>query len=196
MSDLSNTLFRKDIQLVYSNQAVKRYEAGVQEIDDDRKSGHKRHIICVDDHLKINYEVVKNVPGNLIELTGNKGKQGPEIDEITRINKFKSLYYKEQLNKLHDDFVTKSSSLRGDLEPAQAIDEPLPSLQQQHEWLKEIQAKLLKQYEDTVQEEKRWYMKKEVMLDANIKLDLFSTKDKVTGAIKLGKDNAHKSCIF
>ncbi|AMD20256.1 HDL488Cp [Eremothecium sinecaudum] len=201
VSEAKAALFSSDPQIVFSSHAVKRYENSQQEIEDDRKSGHKRHIISVGDHLKINYEVVKNVPGNLIELATTKGKKTPEQEEIARIAKFKSLYYKEQLNKLHDDFVTKSSILRAEdnemhARAAAADAKEQPSLQQQYEWLQEIQSKLLQQYNEVVQEEKRWYLKKEVLLDANIRLDLFSTRDHLTGTVNMGKDTSHKSCIF
>lgn len=193
-ADQMEGLLQSDAQLAFSRQAVRRYEAAAPEVDDDRKSGHKRHIISVDDHLKINYEVVKNVPGNLVDVASAKGKKAVKADEIARINKFKALYFKEQLHRLHDEFVTKSAALRED--GALPAPPAPPSQQQQYEWLCEIQAGLLQQYRDAVQEEKRWYLKKELLLDANIRLDLFTSRDSVSGTLKVGKDNTHKSCIF
>lgn len=195
-------LFRNDPQLMYSWQSVKRYNAPLQHLDDDRKSGHKRHIISVDDHLKINYEVVKNIPGNLIDLGSLKNKKTSEMDEVSRINKFRSLYYKEELNKFHDDFATKSSDLRAASDAAlrQTLTDFIGGsnipLEQQYVWLKEIQNFLFKQYQDEIQIEKSWYLRKEILLDANIKLDLFSSIDNFSGNINSTKENLHKSCIF
>ena len=61
------------------------------------------------------------------------------------------------------------------------------------EWLLQIQTNLIKEYKISQQEEKKWFLLKELLLDANIELDLFSAQNNITSTIDLGirEDGTH-----
>lgn len=189
-----DSIIKNDTQLKYSQFAVSRYQqTRVKDLESDRKSGYKRHIINVDDNLKINYEIVKTIPGHLIDFKSKKKQK--DSDELLRISKYKLLCYKDRLNKLHDDFVTKNNEMREEEKHSDEDTEFI--LREQYIWLKEIQDQLISQYKQAIQEEKRWFIKKEMLLDANIKLDLFSERTSDSELVKIQNDsNISKICIF
>lgn len=196
-------LLRVDPQVKYACNAVRRYKAShSNDVDDDRKSGHKRNIITVDDNLKINYEMVKTTPGNFIESspsTSTKNKVAKE--QMNKIAKMKTNYYKKRLYTMNEQFLSKQGKLEEEgekneenVKDSEVTDET--DLAEKYKWHLEINRDLLKEYKSLLQEEKRWFLKKELMLDANIKFDLFSTRDEDQTTVLFGSKDASSVCVF
>lgn len=144
---------------------------------------NKRHIVNVDDISKINYEMIKNTPGNLPDIDE---KPDPKLNTSDgEISGLKTKLYKNRLYDLNDDFLEHISHRMP------ATDEKLPEpptlpLQAQADLLTHVQENLIKDYQDLLNTERGWFILKEIMLDANAELDLFSTQEERKKTIKLG----------
>lgn len=200
-------LLETDSQLNFARSAIQRYSAmASSEQEEDKKTGHKRNIIAVDDNLRINYEMVKTSPGNFLESvpasTTSAAKNKAKKDQATKIGKLKTQYYKARLYDLNEKFSQKNGVsasqelLQDKLQREYENFDETPSLEQQCEWLTEIHERLVSQYKQSLQEEKKWFLKKELLLDANIKLDLFSSNDNSGGGIKFGDQDSSELCVF
>ncbi|KAL3235521.1 Ies3p [Nakaseomyces bracarensis] len=158
----------------------------------------RRHIINVDDMSKINYEMVKNVPGNFASRAGVVVRDGIEPDDDddqqaleVEANAVKTKIYKGRLFDDNDSVLehlgeqmTRLQEERGQEEEVQ-----LP-LREQLECVEKVQRNLLRVYNQSLEEEKKWYILKELMLDANAELDLFSTQNYSTKVVNLGDSSA------
>lgn len=177
-----------DRQLQYALNAVKRYRESESPDFIGNGGNHgstnnnKRHIVNVDDTSKINYEMIKNSPGNL-------PAQG-SIDSVTdaEINGLKTKMFKGRLYELNDDFLDainmnleKVNGKEGD----NSMEKSIP-LEDQCQWLEQIQEDLVQRYRALLNEEKKWFVLKELLLEANTELDLYSAQDSTRSTIKLG----------
>lgn len=173
-----------DKQLEFAANAVRRYrqqrplEAAGAGAQAGVSGGNKRHIVNVDDTSRINYEMVKNTPGNL-PAVGDADAQDAEITGL------KTRMYKGQLYRMNDEYLEQISSQCEKLATSgvQAVEAPL---EDQYEWLRQIRAKLVEEYHGLVNEEKKWIVLKELLLDANTELDLYSAQHPSMATIKLG----------
>ncbi|SCU78199.1 LAFA_0A05446g1_1 [Lachancea sp. 'fantastica'] len=185
------SLVESDAQLRYAWNAIKRYKSNEPiDAEDDRKTRHKRNIIAVDDNLKINYEMVKTAPGTFIESSLSASKNKASKEKAWKVAKTKTNYYKKRLSNMNEQFLaeqfdsngpngsptnpTESSVSSSDVDSAY-------SLEQQTEWLSGLHRDLIQEYSLLVAEEKKWFLKKEILLDANVKLDLYATRDEDQG---------------
>lgn len=200
-------LLETDAQVKYALNAIRRYKNSDSiDVDDDRKSRHKRNIIAVDDNLKINYEMVKTTPGTFIETSVAASKNKALKEKAGKVSKMKTNYYKKRLYNMNEQFLSEQGTLdvatsNNELVSSENAGPPTspqdePPIQQQIEWLTEIHRDLLQQYRTLLQEEKKWFLKKEVMLDANTKLDLFTTHDDDNNTFHLGSKDASSLCAF
>ncbi|CDO96493.1 unnamed protein product [Kluyveromyces dobzhanskii CBS 2104] len=153
----------KNIQLQRSKRAIARYKNAPlhTSADEDRKSGNKRHIVAIDDSLKINYEVIRHIPGQLA--------QGDEIEDLNRL---KLIHYKDSLNKMHEEYIDVWKKDDTDLADTDYTLQDEPTLIEEKEWLSELNGILSKDYKEAVQLEKKWFLLKEIMLEACTRLDL------------------------
>lgn len=154
----------------------------------------KRHIVNVDDTSKINYEMIKNSPGNLPMLDQqDKGVPGNNVTATTdsEINTLKTKMYKNKLYEMNDDFLESISEkiLKINKHKSDDVDDDDIPLNYQLEWLSQIKDNLFGEYHSLVNEEKKWFILKELLLDANAELDLFSAQDEKKTTIKLGSVN-------
>lgn len=137
---------------------------------------NKRHIVNVDDISKINYEMIKNTPGNLPDVN--------EKSDDGEISGLKTKLYKNRLYDLNDDFLEIVSNR---MPTEEKLPEPsLLSLQDQVNILSQIQSNLIGDYQNLLNTERKWFILKEILLDANAELDLFSTQEDRKKTIKLG----------
>lgn len=137
---------------------------------------NKRHIVTIDDISRINYEMIKNAPGHL----SSSNLPIDEIDENLEqdVTVMKTRLYKDELYRMNDAFLT---SVCTDMLAAQASEEPVetdtPSLEDQHKWLAQIQRNLIDDLCQLTREEKKWFVLKELLLEANAELDLASRQE-------------------
>lgn len=158
----------------------------------------RRHIISVDDSLKINYEMVKNVPGNFPSRIGIRTPDEMDMheeelqDKLALENEANTVKTKIYKQKLFDDNDTVLELVGTQLshfqDPHTPSDQSKPrlSLREQLECLQKIQDNLLQDYKDSQKEEKKWFVLKELLLEANTELDLFSSQDYPNKVINLG----------
>ncbi|SCV00980.1 LAMI_0G08548g1_1 [Lachancea mirantina] len=196
--DLMNQFSRlveDDAQLKYALNAVRRYKSSdAPVVEEERKNRHKRNIVSVDDNLKINYEMIKSTPGSFLDSAASS-KPKAQKEQLNRITKLKTNCYKKRLYNMNEQFVQE----HGQIEPLENTLEANKSdatLQQQVEWLSQIHQNLLRDYKQLLQEEKRWFIKKELMLETNLKLDLFSTKGEDRISIYFGSKDSGSLCFF
>ncbi|CAR28416.1 hypothetical protein ZYGR_0S00460 [Zygosaccharomyces rouxii] len=143
---------------------------------------NKRHIVNVDDISKINYEMIKNTPGNLPDIDEKLDPKSNNSDG--EISGLKTKLYKNRLYDLNDDFLEIISHRMPTEE--KSSEPPLLPLQDQVNLLSQIQRNLIGDYEDLLNTERKWFILKEILLDANAELDLFSTQEERKKTIKLG----------
>lgn len=214
-----NDLLQHDKQLQFATQAVKNYRKDIENLKKYRDVTNnttptntathnlntktslfpkKRHVINIDDISKINYDVIRNTPGNISML------DSPNYEDIDAI---KARYYRSSLHKMHDQFIdtlnnrflqksfnsnnTQNDGDDGDDDDDGNEDDQL-SLNEQLSILYKIQQNLIKDYRQIQREQQKWFQLKEVLLDANIQLDLYSKNE--WGPDKLnGQNNANTS---
>ncbi|AQZ19086.1 IES3 (YLR052W) [Zygosaccharomyces parabailii] len=145
---------------------------------------NKRHIVNVDDISRINYEMIKNTPGNLRDITlPQDPKTGNSDNEISTL---KTKLYKNRLYDLNDDFLESiSNRITPALQVQQRTETSLP-LEDQISLLTQLQSNLIHDYHELLNTERKWFILKEIMLDANAELDLFSTQEERRTTVKLG----------
>ncbi|QLG74895.1 hypothetical protein HG535_0H02220 [Zygotorulaspora mrakii] len=213
---------RDDKQLEYAFRAVKRYhENKVPDfLDKDShnkkltggtasegnggnggshsqmSNNNKRHIINVDDTSKINYEMIKNTPGNLSSIRTENGARVNNVAQLTdtEVNLVKTKMYKNKLYEQNDEYLEAvrqkikqmSTSAEGSTDDGTDGEVDEHALGTQHEWLSQIQESLVGQYESLINEEKKWFVLKELLLDANAEFDLYSSQDEKRTIVKLG----------
>ncbi|CEP63504.1 Ies3p LALA0_S08e03972g [Lachancea lanzarotensis] len=209
------SLVENDAQVKYAWNAIKRYKSNEPiDAEDDRKTRHKRNIIAVDDNLKINYEMVKTAPGTFIESSLSASKDKNSKEQAWKVAKTKTNYYKKRLSNMNEQFLAEqfdananananangsAISINGSTNNADSgvspnLDvETASSLAQHTEWLCESHRDLLQEYSALVAEEKKWFLKKEIILDANVKLDLYATRDEENQGIELQATTADVS---
>lgn len=130
----------------------------------------KRHIVAVDDISKMNYEMIKNSPGNVITNANQY-----EID----ISTLKTRLYKDNLYAMNDNFLQAVNDQIVTLNAAeqdQETEDPDLSDDEKIDILTKIQENLLEEYQKLSQKERKWFILKELLLDANVELDLFSNR--------------------
>lgn len=95
--------------------------------------------------------------------------------------------YKNKLYEMNDQYLEAVSQRIKDMNTSAAAqsDDEVP-LEDQYEWLTQIQENLGDQYKALVNEEKKWFVFKELLLDANAELDLYSAQDDKKTIVKLG----------
>lgn len=133
-------------------------------------STFKRHIVAVDDISKMNYEMIKNSPGNVITNANQ--------DEID-ISTLKTRLYKDNLYAMNDNFLQAVNDQIVTLNAAEQDQETEDfdlSDDEKIDILTKIQENLLAEYEELSQKERKWFILKELLLDANVELDLFSNR--------------------
>ncbi|KAG0666297.1 hypothetical protein C6P45_000258 [Maudiozyma exigua] len=207
-----NTLFDNDKQIQFATNAIKSYQLDNYNssiINNDlhyKEKNHKmlnaavtinnnnikRHILNIDNISKINYEMIKNVPGNiplqnttygneLLDKNNDETMKKKAMD-LLDIDNVKTKIFKNNLFEMNDKFIHKlpqpnasNSSLKVEL-----------SLEDQIDALYDLQNNLLKQYHSLQNVEKKWFALRETILDANIELDLFSEQDLKVLPIEIG----------
>lgn len=218
-----NTLFDNDKQIQFANNAIKSYQLDNYNssiINNDlhyKEKNHKivnsavavtnnnikRHILNIDNISKINYEMIKNVPGNIplqnttygnelldTNSSNSNTKESNNNDETMKknamdlldIDNVKTKIFKNNLFEMNDKFIHKlpqpnASKYESKIE--------LP-LNDQIDALYELQDNLLKKYHSLQNTEKKWFALRETILDANIELDLFSEQDLKVLPIEIG----------
>lgn len=179
-----------DRQLQYARNAVKRYhESQTVELSVGGAAGpqgpasgnNKRHIVNVDDTSRINYEMIKNTPGNLPPL--EPSEQAAQDAEISGI---KTRMYKGLLYRMNDEYLERINGRSAALRTAQRSEPVAAPLEDQHRWLQQIRDRLQEEYRGLINEEKKWIVLKELLLDANTELDLYSAQDPATRTVTLG----------
>lgn len=223
-----NTLFDNDKQIQFANNAIKSYQLDNYNssiINNDlhyKEKNHKivnsavavtnnnikRHILNIDNISKINYEMIKNVPGNIplqnttygnelldTNSSNSNTKESNNNDETMKknamdlldIDNVKTKIFKNNLFEMNDKFIHKlpqpnqSSSSSSNNESK--IELPLD---QQIDALYDLQKNLLQKYHSLQNIEKKWFALRETILDANIELDLFSEQDVKVLPIEIG----------
>lgn len=167
-----------DRQLQYARYAVKRYRKC--EPLETALASNKRHIVNVDDTSRINYEMIKNTPGNLPAVSGTISTvQDNEISGL------KTKTYKSRLYELNDEYLERANAQLDHLKKKPKATSVVP-LESQQAWLQQIQENLLQEYKELVKDEKKWIVLKELLLDANVELDLYSAQDQGKNQVKLG----------
>lgn len=217
-SFLITDAYSKDKVSFPSNSALLSMNANaIENINTASSSTNfKRHILTVDDINRINYEMLKNAPGNFfLDERGAEGvsedgenkpikrKEKPVRDDKEQemeneINTTKNKFYKKQLYDQNDSFL---NSIITHLEEASTItttnegkvqskkDEINQiSNEQKVEWLSEINTKLISDYKKLLSEEKKWFILKEILIDANAELDLSGDIDIDATAIEEAAD--------
>lgn len=204
-----NKLLHNDKQLQFATQAIKNYRKDIENLKkyQDTTDNHntapttattihnlntkaslfpkKRHVINIDDISKINYDVIRNTPGNISVLDSSNYE---DIDAI------KARYYRSSLHKMHDQFIDtlndrflqKSFDLNSQNDENENEDDQLP-LNEQLSILCKIQQNLINDYRQIQREQQKWFQLKELLLDANIQLDLYSKNE--WGPDKLNEQN-------
>ena len=215
-------LFAQDRQLQYARQAILKYHDNAVpnfiEQDTQNKANGKpyatatgssaqgpnsmssrRHIMNIDDISRINYEMIKNSPGNMPATSSTDTDVQSKTEN--EVNIFKTKMYKNNLYLMNDKFLNSVGDIVGEhssgkkrgssaveAENSDNEEEDDIPLEDQKKWLEEIQKDLIKRYRLILNDEKKWFTLKELLLDANAELDLFSTIDarKPPPNIKLG----------
>lgn len=201
-----NELLQNDKQLQFASQAIKNYKKDIENLKQYKDSANnhstttitthnlntkaslfpkKRHVINIDDISKINYDVIRNTPGNISIL------DSPNYEDIDAI---KARYYRSSLHKMHDQFIDtlndrflqKSFNSSSQNSENESEEEQL-SLDEQLFILYRIQQNLMKDYKQIQREQQKWFQLKELLLDANIQLDLYSKNE--WGPDKLNEQN-------
>lgn len=171
-------LFQNDRQLHHSRNAIHNYQKEFNKMDDNfthraNLFPMKRHIINIDNISKINYDVIRNTPGNLTYSSN--------LDDLDTL---KAKYYRSGLHKMHDQFINNlNDEFIHDIKAQSDINDsdnnsgnvPL-SLEEQVETLYTVQENLLNDYRAIKRQQRKWFQLKELMLEANINLDLYSKK--------------------
>lgn len=179
-------LLQNDKQLQFAVQAIKNYTQDIENLKKCKDTNNnttnnlnpktslfpkKRHVINIDDISKINYDVIRNTPGNISIVDSSSYE---DIDAI------KARYYRSSLHKMHDQFIDtlndKFLQKSFDLDLRDNDDEELP-LSEQLSILYKIQQNLIKDYRQIQREQQKWFQLKELLLDANIQLDLHSKNE-------------------
>lgn len=184
-----NQLIESDKQVQFAYTAVKNYNEELEQLSQDHIKNKlstnnkddnpvkpnlfpmKRHIINIDNISKINYDVIRNTPGNISTT------YSPKFEEIDAI---RARYYRSGLHKMHDKFI---STLNNKFDQETTKEQPIHeednelSLQEQIDILYKIQENLLVDYKASRKEYTKWFQLKEVMLDANVELDLYSKNE-------------------
>ncbi|EDO17489.1 hypothetical protein Kpol_1058p26 [Vanderwaltozyma polyspora DSM 70294] len=143
---------------------------------------NRRHIVNVDDISKINYEMIKNSPGNMVVVNGGSGNESDSETRLeSEVNGLKTKLFKNHLYSLNEDYLKGVDTKVSDAAAAATVaagesPEDIP-LEDQSKWLKQIQIDLIGTYTSLVEQEKKWFAMKELLLDANAELDLFSTRE-------------------
>lgn len=145
---------------------------------------NKRHIVNVDDISRINYEMIKNTPGNLRDTT--LPQDSKVITSDSEISTLKTKLYKNRLYDLNDDFLESISTRITPALQSQEKTETSLSLQEQIALLTQLESNLVRDYNELLNTERKWFILKEIMLDANAELDLFSTQEERRTTVKLG----------
>ncbi|CCK70594.1 Ies3p KNAG_0E03360 [Huiozyma naganishii CBS 8797] len=187
-----NALFERDEQLQHSANALSVYR------QDHRRNGGsgtrgsgslssiKRHIVNVDGVTKLNYEMIKNTPGNFV-LRDDAATPIDEEDDpseeiqFAELDAIKTKCYKSALYAMNDEYLRSletGAMSRHHTAKSSTHTTPL-SPEEQVECLYEIQKNLIHDYRKVCQEEKKWFVLKELLLDANLELDLFSEQERV-----------------
>lgn len=168
------TLLQNDHQLQKACDVVKEYKKRVDDdttLEDECGGSWKRRIVNVDDTSRISYEMIKNVPGNV----PNHEKEYNGIDALkTKIYKQKLMKMNDQFHKLHNSKINENDRLH----QLNFDENELPTDEEQIEILYKIQENLLQDYKKLLAEEKKWFLLKELIMDANIELDLYSQEEK------------------
>ncbi|EWG89848.1 Ies3p [Saccharomyces cerevisiae P301] len=118
----------------------------------------------------MNYEMIKNSPGNVITNANQ--------DEID-ISTLKTRLYKDNLYAMNDNFLQAVNDQIVTLNAAeqdQETEDPDLSDDEKIDILTKIQENLLEEYQKLSQKERKWFILKELLLDANVELDLFSNR--------------------
>ncbi|CCF57331.1 hypothetical protein KAFR_0C03390 [Kazachstania africana CBS 2517] len=203
VDDQYDELLKTDKQLQFAFKSIENYynakdtdlvkDALILDLKDST-SNIRRHIVNVDDISRINYEMIKNAPGNLV---ASEHENDVDID-LLKTKMFKNNLY--ELNDTYLNLINWKNSIREEQsnENDDNLNTDLPSLNDQIEYLYQIQEKLLKQYNSMINNEKKWFTLRELLLDANIELDLFSTNESNPKFIKinLGDKNLQNSQSF
>lgn len=176
----------EEIPLDWTNKAIARYKSVSLRLsaDDDRKSGNKRHIVAIDDSLKINYEVIRQVPGQL-----------SQSDELEEINRLKLSQYKDQLNKMHEEYIDLWQQDEHQIEEFDYSSLDPKTLEQYKLWMTELNQQLKDEYHNAVQEEKKWFVMKETLLEATARLDICSESNPLLNKNKITVDES-KGTLF
>lgn len=113
---------------------------------------NKRHIVNVDDISKINYEMIKNTPGNLPDI--NEKADSRSINSDGEISGLKTKLYKNRLYDLNDNFLELISHRMppGEEKPSEP---PLLPLQEEIELLSQVQRNLIRDYQDLLNAERK-----------------------------------------
>ncbi|CAL9728227.1 ino eighty subunit 3 [Monosporozyma unispora] len=212
-----NQLIETDKQVQFSYNAVKNYNKEIEHLTHDNNIQRnkinkinnnddtndtivkpnlfpmKRHIINIDNISKINYDVIRNTPGNISTT------YSPKYEEIDAI---RARYYRSGLHKMHDKFIyelnnkfeEEATKYEETTTTKENEDIDLP-LNEQIDILYKIQENLLQDYKMSRKEYIKWFQLKEVMLDANVELDLYSKNewirhDTVNNSVKPSKFTA------
>lgn len=170
-----NTLLQKDIQLqnvcIVSKDYRKKEKDANDKVEDDTNGSWKKRVLNVDDTSKMSYEIIKNVPGNL----PNHEKEYNGIDLL------KTQIYKQKLSRMNDQFIklhNRKINEVDNLEESDFGNTKLPTDEEQIDILYQIQQNLLMDYNKLLAEEKKWFFLKELIMDANIELDLYSQEER------------------
>ena len=150
----------------------------------------KRHIIGVDNISRINYEMIKNTPGNvpLQSVAGDEpGVPGVPGDQGTTSKKrsvalleaeqAKTKMFKNRLFEMNDKYIAALSSGQGQAPGENPNGSPTLAPSAQRDTLARIQSSLIAEYTRLQREERKWFTLRELLLDANIELDLYSEQD-------------------
>ncbi|SMN18548.1 similar to Saccharomyces cerevisiae YLR052W IES3 Subunit of the INO80 chromatin remodeling complex [Maudiozyma saulgeensis] len=229
LDDKYTTLYNNDKQLKFARNAIKSYKIDktINSIKNDlhyykdksHKRTHnnniKRHILNIDNTSRINYEMIKNIPGNIPvnntittklnsdndEENDNEVDEGDDNDEIINSKKrtldlididiVKTKIFKNNLFEMNDSFINKLPKIEIESNETKKDSFNL-SLSDQIDSLYQLQNNLLKQYNFLQNLEKKWFALREIILDANIELDLFSEQDVKSLPIEVENNNKVK----
>lgn len=174
----------------------------------------KRHIIGVDNISRINYEMIKSTPGSVpLQSTADvtAASANTSIREsapssasssfstavssrkraamYAEVEQAKTKMFKNQLFDMNDAYIAALTTARkiGQADETAAQSSTLP-LDKQKEILQNIQTSLVEQYEALERDVRKWFTLRELLLDANIELDLFSEQDTRTRPAKIFGD--------
>jgi len=229
-----SSLFKKDKQLQFAANAINHYKIDktTHTIQNDlhyyKEKGHirthnsniKRHILNIDNTSRINYEMIKNIPGNIpvgntIISSSNNSNNNEDEDgnnaaedgnndndndndgdgddddddddenmnskkrtlDLIDIDIVKTKIFKNNLFEMNDSFINKLPKFENDTPEEETSATLQLPLNEQLDSLYQLQHGLLNQYSLLQNLEKKWFALREINLDANIELDLFSEQD-------------------